>query len=107
VSLLHIHGTADDNVPLAGGRGTAGVSNADFTPVLAAVSTFASADGCGPPPAPVYATPGDPRVQVRDWPGCPQGISVELLTVEGAGHPWMPDSTDRIWGFLAAHPAPP
>lgn len=104
VSLLHIHGTADDHVPLDGGRGTAGRSRADYTPVLTAAATVATADGCGPTPAAV-PDPDRSGAQVRDWTGCPPGIAVRLVTVAGAGHTWLPDSASSIWSFLAAHPA--
>jgi polyhydroxybutyrate depolymerase len=104
ISLLHIHGTDDDHVPLAGGRGTEGRSRADYPPALTAAATIATADGCGPTPAAV-SDPDRPGSDLRAWPDCPAGIGVRLVTVDGAGHAWLPDSASEIWSFLAAHPA--
>jgi polyhydroxybutyrate depolymerase len=86
VSLLHIHGTADDHVPLAGGQGSAGRSRADFAPPLQGAATIATEDGCGPEP-PAAPDAGNPARQVRDWQGCPAGVAVEFVTVQGAGTP--------------------
>lgn len=104
ISLLDIHGTADSQVPLAGGHGT-GTSKANFTPVLQAVSTIANDDRCRPTPT----TGPDPTLisaQLSTWTGCPAGIGVQFATVTGASHPWMTASATQIWTFLAAHPRP-
>lgn len=104
VSLLHIHGTADTNVPLAGGQGS-GRSKADFRPPQEGVATLAAADGCGNSP-----TEGpDPTLvgaQLHSWRGCPTDIGVQFVTVPGGTHPWMSTSAAQIWSFLAAHPRP-
>ncbi|MGH3626266.1 MAG: alpha/beta hydrolase family esterase [Sciscionella sp.] len=104
VSLLHIHGTADTQVPLLGGHGT-GTSKANFTPALQAATTIATADGCHSSPT----TGPDPTLahaQLNTWTGCPTGIGVQFATVTGLAHTWQTTSATQIWNFLAAHPRP-
>lgn len=104
VSLLHIHGTADTEVPLLGGHGT-GTSNADFTPALQATTTIAAADGCHSTPT-VGPDPTLTGAQLHTWTDCPAGVGVQFVTVPGATHTWMQNSATQIWTFLAAHPRP-
>ena len=104
VSLLHIHGTADTNVPLAGGQGS-GRSKADFRPPQEGVATLAAADGCGNSPT-VGPDPTLVGAQLHSWRGCPTDIGVQFVTVPGGTHPWMSTSAAQIWSFLAAHPRP-
>ena len=121
VSLLQIHGTADTNVPIEGGRGS-GLAGVDFTPPKRAATTLAAADSCGS--ATIATTDSvNPDLVLTSWPGCPSGTSVEFLAVTGATHGWMGhppssalteklvgtpyqglDSSRAIWSFLAAHP---
>lgn len=119
VSVLHIHGTADGNVRLDGGPGD-GVARIDGPPVPEVVARWRSTDACGPVRTTVA---GAVTTRAAD---CPQGRSVDLITVAGAGHQWpgsrpQPaaarvlgldppstalDATDTIARFFAAHPAP-
>lgn len=120
-SVLQIHGTADDRVPYAGGPGKAfavnGNPRVDGPSVESVNTTWRAADGCG---APTSTTAGDVTTQVA---GCPEGRTVELISVAGAGHQWpggepsplaekvagIPppstalDATDTIWQFFAQH----
>lgn len=121
VSLLQIHGTADTNVPLAGGRGS-GLAGVDFRPAQQAATTLAAADGCGADPTTTDDSV-NPDLQLATWSGCSASTAVEFLTVVGANHAWMGhppssalaervvgtpypglDSSRAIWSFLAAHP---
>jgi polyhydroxybutyrate depolymerase len=114
VSVLHIHGADDVNVPIDGGAGQ-GVSGVDFSPVRAGLSTLAEVAGCEGEPV-VEVEEGEPRVDVERWTGCEQGAEVELRIVEGAAHAWMGidgaggrggtagvgyDATAEIWEFLS------
>jgi polyhydroxybutyrate depolymerase len=118
VSVIHIHGTADQNVPIDGGKGAKGISNVAFNPPIDGIRTFAAADGC----------PTDPRTTARGdvttdaWAPCRASAEVEFVRVTGANHAWMGhpaskvaevvvgtpymgfDSSAEIWAFLAAHP---
>lgn len=115
VSVLHIHGDADTNVPIDGGRGE-GISAVDFPSPLAGIRTVASSMGCDPDP--VRTTDGP--ASTERWDGCDEGVEVAFTTVAGASHAWMGadasrrpgrpqpfqdfDSAAASWAFLAAHP---
>jgi polyhydroxybutyrate depolymerase len=116
VSLRHIHGTADTNLPIDGGRGSNGISNVDFPSPRVGIRTFAHADGC--PAASTTKTHGP--ATTRTWKPCGGHTTVEFVTVDGASHAWMGaagrtrpggpvpfagyDSSTSVWEFLAAHP---
>lgn len=115
VSLLHIHGSADENVPINGGTGTNSVSRVSFNPPLQGVETIAAADGCGPQPG-RQPDLDNADVQIQAWQGCADHSQVTFVTVDGAAHPWMGQSDARsasgaypgldssavIWAWLAA-----
>ena len=98
VPVLHLHGTADTEVPYD--------PNAD-----ASVSQWAGHDGCaatrtaGAPRDLDTAIPGA-ETTTATYDGCPAGISVELWSIQGAGHvPALAQSTfpDTILQYLQAH----
>jgi len=112
VSLLHVHGTDDSNVPMAGGRGS-GPSATDYRSVTASVEAVATADRCVDEPAEATDT-DEPGVRILAW-SCPAGVEVQLATVEGGRHGWFGgrraegrdgpsavDSSRLIWEFLDA-----
>jgi polyhydroxybutyrate depolymerase len=115
VSLRHIHGTADQNIPLDGGRGSASIAGVDFPSPRAGIKTFAAADGCRS-----ARTTTEGPVTTKRWRHCDGRTEVELVTVDGASHAWMGatgltrpggpvpstdyDSSRSSWAFLAAHP---
>jgi polyhydroxybutyrate depolymerase len=82
VSLLHIHGLADTNLPFAGGKGT-GLSGVTFPPVLDGIETIRTADGCAGSPG----TTTVDGVATTTW-ACPAGTSVQLVTIDDATHEW-------------------
>ena len=82
VSVLAIHGTADRNVPMAGGYNTAGATHTDHTSVADSLARWRAIDGCGAPS--VDRRPPLMTATSR----CDGGDEVELITVEGAGHQW-------------------
>jgi polyhydroxybutyrate depolymerase len=115
VSLLHIHGLADENIPFVGGAGEKGVVAIDWPPARDGVERWVEIDGCA----------GDPTVNegggvtTESWAVCDDGTAVELVTIAGGGHSWpggrrLPapfdppsnafDATPAIWDFFAAHP---
>jgi polyhydroxybutyrate depolymerase len=118
VSVIHIHGTADHNIPYNGGRG-AGVAHIDGPAVPSVISGWRHADSCAAP-AVTVRPPVTTSVAT-----CPDGRAVELITIQGAGHQWpgAPDrliqrilgtdppstalsATAAIWQFFARHPKP-
>lgn len=119
-SVLHIHGLADSRVPFDGSPGDGVGHVARHTPVEETIAMWQEVDGC------------DPATTTTDGPvttstaTCPAGRSVELVTIEDAGHQWplgeaaasrpvrpgadAPSdavaATPLIWAFFATHPAP-
>jgi len=86
VNVLHMHGTADDTVPFGPDMGAAGAHDS--------VAQWAGHNGCGselalsPAGADldlVNALPGAETHRATQA-GCPAGGSLELWTIEGAGH---------------------
>jgi polyhydroxybutyrate depolymerase len=116
VSLIHVHGTADQNLPIIGGRGEDSLAGVDFAPPIDGIATVAAADGCGEPTS---ATDGD--ITTTTWTGCRDDSSVWFVKIEGASHAWPGgtgpaaerlvgpayqgyDASTEIWAFLVAHP---
>ncbi len=119
VSLLHIHGTADQNIPINGGTGPNAVSGVSFRLPRLGAKTIAALDGC--PAEPLRSTdPTNSDVSTETWRPCSDGTEVRFMTVDGAPHAWMGapanarrrgvasypglDSSAVIWQFLIAHP---
>jgi polyhydroxybutyrate depolymerase len=116
VSVLHIHGTADQNIPYDGSQGS-GFAKIHGMAVPALVAMWQGVDGC-PPPTVTIAGPVTTSIAT-----CPGGRSVELITIANAGHQWPGspsrpaaekllgldppsnalDATDVIWRFFADH----
>ncbi len=117
VSLLHVHGLADGNVPFAvdSRRSPCRRDPPSYPPVRDGVAKFAGVAGCTGTTTVDVA--GD--VTTERWRDCVEGTAVELVTIAGAGHSWPGgrrmsavldapsdayDATARIWEFFAAHP---
>jgi polyhydroxybutyrate depolymerase len=101
VSLIHVHGSNDDVVPLEGGG-----SGIEFPPVKDGLATWANLDECS----------GEEQVGQNGilthttYGTCAAGVSVELYTVDGIGHSWpshyVAPISQIVWEFFAAHPKP-
>lgn len=115
VSVFHLHGLADSNIPIDGGRGS-GPSGVMFPSPREAASSFAALDDC--PASPIdQADPTNGDVRSRVWSNCSAGTEVRFVTVAGASHAWMGhpttarslvgepygsfDASRAIWSFLA------
>lgn len=114
VSVLAVHGTADNVIAYDGGVNNA--ANPDAPPYPSAtesVAAWASFDDCDPQPA-----PGDPQQRqllvakppatVSRFTGCADGAAVELWTQPDGDHvPKLDESfTEQVVDFLLAHPKP-
>lgn len=84
VSVIAIHGTADSEVPYAGGRIIGGATK-PAPPAIEVAERWASLNGC--PNARTDEVRG--LVSVAAWAGCIAGTKVRLVTVEGGGHHWF------------------
>ena len=119
VSLLAIHGTADQHVLFEGGPpAVTADSHARLDrSVHYAVTFWAARDGCGLEPE-ASQTGG---VVHEIYSNCIPGLGVELLAVEGGGHAWPGaapfspqgdepypglDASLAMWEFFKAHPKP-
>jgi polyhydroxybutyrate depolymerase len=119
VSLLAIHGTADQHVAFEGGPPTVKAdphARVDRS-VHYAMTFWAARNGCGLEPA--ASRSGNVMHEV--YPDCSPGLGVELLAIEGGGHAWPGatrfspqgdepypdlDASLAIWEFFQAHPKP-
>ena len=116
VSVLHLHGLADHNIPFDGSPG-AGTAKIDGPPVEDVIATWRTIDHCGLP----VTTTAPPVTTSRAT--CDDGRVVELISVAGAGHQWPGsvsrpvlekvlgldppstalNATDTIWTFFSQH----
>ena len=115
VSVIHIHGTADQNLPIDGGIGPKSLAAVDFPPPRDGFATLSTADGC---PAPTTTVEG--AVTTESSSPCASGTATVFVTIEGAEHPWPGgtpgsspdigdgyagyDATAELVAFLLAHP---
>lgn len=118
MSVLHIHGTDDRNLPIDGGVGPDSLAGVDFSPPREGVRTLAGADGCTGQPVESTGS-ANPGLVVTQWTGCDDGSAVAFLAVTGATHAWMGadsaagpagppypdlDASLQIWSFVSHHP---
>lgn len=115
VSVIHVHGTDDENLPLAGGIGTRSVAGVDFPPPRDGFAELATLNGCG---RPIETAEGAITTAARG--PCDGGTALAFVTIEGADHPWPGgtpivapasgdtyagyDATAEIVRFLLSHP---
>lgn len=118
MSVLIIHGTADENLPYNGGIGQNALDKHDVRPVSYAVDSWRNADRCNG--VPVVAKTGNVTHSV--WSGCADNTAVELFTIDGGAHSWPGaqrtmralvapsddlDATKIAWNFFLSHPRSP
>jgi len=106
VPVVAFHGTADAVNPYDGG----GPPYWTYS-VPSAAEQWAAHDGCGPTP-----TTSQPAASVAltSYVGCTGSATVDLYTIEGAGHEWpgapqqtnAVDATAVMWTFFSTHPLP-
>jgi polyhydroxybutyrate depolymerase len=88
VSILHIQGTEDDQISIDGGTFSTGVP---YLGSFAGLETWAGHNGCGESWQDGAALdieidlPGA-ETSVRSNASCPEGIGIEMWTIEGGGH---------------------
>lgn len=118
VPLLHIHGTADANVPYAGGVGDKSISRTNYASVASVEAAFLA-------PFPMLTRTEriiDPaadgmRVIERNYADGRGRVQVRIQTIEGGGHTWPGSrraarqgatkdisATTEVLRFFALHP---
>ena len=120
VSILHIHGTADEFVPYGGGIGRRSLTKTPFASVNESVLAWVRANGCELIPGVeslVPAVEDGTRIILHRYENGLGGSRVWLFEVEGGGHTWpgRPSSMDFlgktttnldanavIWDFFAS-----
>jgi polyhydroxybutyrate depolymerase len=122
VSVVQIHGTADDTIRYEGGSlpdfEYASGKAPPYPGAETTAKTWAAYDGCRTTSTALDAkvdvdaelTSGtDPaETSVAEWTGCTSGATVQLWTIPNGGHaPTISASfADTVLGFLLAHPKP-
>lgn len=92
VSVLHIHGTDDQNVPFAGGAGEFTARRANWPPVSSGLALFKSGNACA-----AKASESQPASDTScSTQNCGGNETVELCLVKGGGHGW-PGSPPAKW----------
>jgi len=99
VPLLTIHGDADQNHPIGGGKGTRSVAEVPFNSMDDTLRAWTQGMGCSDAPARTTAGP----LTTTTWKNCRDGVSVQYVIIAGADHPW-PGSADRRASALQGVP---
>jgi len=94
VSVLHVHGTADPNVPIGGGIGSNSIARVSFPSAEWSTRTIAAAMGCDDRPI-VEHDPTNPDLEIRTRRNTATLAEVRLVAVRGAGHGWMGSTVAR------------
>jgi polyhydroxybutyrate depolymerase len=84
VSLLAIHGDADQNHPINGGQGPRSIASVPFTSMETSLALWARGMTC---PAGTYST-AEGAITTTAWAGCRDGAEMRYIVIAGADHPW-------------------
>jgi polyhydroxybutyrate depolymerase len=116
VSVFHIHGAKDENVPLKGGVGKKALDKEDRKPVQETIDFWVKQDGCS-----VTVHSQEPGVSMTNYGGCAAGSEVAFFLIQDGGHSWPGgqrmasfldppskalDATFEIWRFFSTHSKP-
>jgi polyhydroxybutyrate depolymerase len=119
LSLFHIHGEKDENVPIAGGVGKKALDKEGKQgrpPVQESIDFWVKQDGCS-----VTAHSREPGVEMVNYGGCTAGTEVQYFKILDGGHSWPGgqrlsalldppskalNATDTIWYFFSLHAKP-
>lgn len=80
LTVVAVHGSADDRVPFGGGPGA---GDAQYPTVDGSLAPFLAADGCAAAPE----LTADAPAQVGSW-ACTGGRTVVRDVIDGGGHAW-------------------
>ena len=111
ISVLNIHGDADQNILIGGGNGPRAVTNTDYVSLADTAAAWVAFNGCRTQ-LPVSVTGA---VTTSIWTDCSDGVVVQTQVVAGASHAWPGgaptgplradpspdlDASSAIWDFL-------
>lgn len=121
VSVIHFHGTDDENAPFNGGTGK-GLSGTEFYSVEHSIQAWVKANGCNRKPVvtrfPDKAKDGT-LVSRKTYGSGKDGAEVVLVEIAGGGHTWPGQeprlkalgrstrdisANDLMWEFFQKHP---
>ncbi|MCH2169961.1 alpha/beta hydrolase-fold protein [Myxococcota bacterium] len=108
VAFLHIHGDADRNIPLQGGRGSRGLARVDHRSVADSISALTKNRDCE---TSEKSLPNGDRETTYT---CHKGAPVEVLILSGASHGWPGaggrkgaessfPASQAAWDFVRSH----
>jgi polyhydroxybutyrate depolymerase len=121
ISLLVIHGTADREVPVGGGKSLVGAESIAYAPLNDVIGKWRTLDACGshssvrvsgPLTVTTWSCQGGSNVElqllsggVHSWPGTPVGLLLGLYTsgLPSLGPEASLDASRVIADFFAAH----
>ena len=98
VAVLHIHGTDDERIPIAGGRGAMTAGDRSWPAPEQGVASWRQFDSCSGEPT----RSEDGGERCTTYGAC--RATVEYCVIPGGRHPWPEGAADQIWAFFAAHP---
>lgn len=116
VSVFHIHGAKDENVPLNGGVGKKAIEKEDRKPVQDSIDFWVKQDGCS-----VTVHSQNPGLLMTNYGGCEAGSEVAFYLLQDGGHSWPGgeriayfldppsktlNATYEIWDFFSTHSKP-
>ena len=121
VSVIHFHGSDDENAPFKGGKGK-GLSGTEFYSVDHSIQAWVKANGCDKEPV-VTTMPDTAKdgttITRKTYGSGKDGAEVVMVVIEGGGHTWpgqeprlrfLGKSTknisanDLMWDFFVKHP---
>lgn len=113
--VIAFHGTADPVTPYGGGK--VWIAPNPFPSIPEWIATWARRNRCAPEPVDSVMRADVTR---REYTGCAEAASVQLYTIQGAGHQWFGgtkgpewllgpfsrsiDATRVMWEFFREHP---
>ncbi|MEO7995227.1 MAG: polyhydroxybutyrate depolymerase, partial [bacterium] len=117
ISILAMHGSADQHVPLNGGYGAKSLQPRDDPAFREYLQGWATRLKCGDAP-----TESEDGLLTRlDWSNPQTGVEVRGIIIDGAGHQWPGgapgwrggdepsmaiDANATMWEFFQRHPKP-
>jgi polyhydroxybutyrate depolymerase len=109
VSVLQVHGTADDTIGYDGGTILVGGTLVPYPSAQGTVDRWATYDGCGATTSSgaAFDLIGDATAETtpRTRDGCPAGVAVDLWSVDKGPHIMVLNpGPSKLWAWMAAHP---